>query len=278
MRVDIGSGVRPFVDIDGAGLVPDGATMRQRPTIVFLHGGPGMDHTLFKATRLTELSDVAQLVFYDHRGQGRSEGTDPAQWNLDQWADDVVALCDALEIDRPIVYGASFGGMVAQRYLARHPDHPSTVVLACTSARIDVDVIADAFALVGNRDAAAVARRFWSGDMDALVDYLVQCMPLYSVVPGDPDVMGRAVMNLDLMAHFIQGEVKTMDLRDGLARARCPVLVVGGELDPVCPIITNREIADSLPPEVMRFERVEGASHAHLAAVSPAARTRSSVR
>ncbi len=145
MRVDIGGGTRLYVDIDGAGLVPDGATMRQRPTILFLHGGPGMDHSLFKSSRLTELSDVAQLVFYDHRGQGRSDGSDPTEWNLDQWADDVVALCDALEITDPIVYGASFGGMVAQRYLARHPHHPSKVVLACTSARIDVDAIVDAF-------------------------------------------------------------------------------------------------------------------------------------
>lgn len=261
MRVDVGDGVRLYVDIDGAGLVPAGETMRQRPTILFLHGGPGMDHSLFKSSRLTELSDIAQLVFYDHRGQGRSDGTDPTQWNLDRWADDVVALCDALEVTDPIVYGASFGGMVAQRYLARHPHHPSKAVLACTSARLDVDVIADAFARFGNADVAAVARRFWSGDMDALVDYVVHCMPLYSVGTWDADAGGRVVMNLDVMAHFVQTEQQTMDLRDGLSRACCPVLVIGGELDPVCPIETNQEVADSLPSEIVRFERLEGASH-----------------
>lgn len=264
MRVDIGGGTRLYVDIDGAGLVPDGVTMRQRPTILFLHGGPGMDHSLFKSSRLTELSDAAQLVFYDHRGQGRSDGSDPSEWNLDQWADDVVALCDALEITDPIVYGASFGGMVAQRYLARHPDRPSKVVLACTSARLDVDTIVDAFRRFGDAHVAAVAQRFWKGDMDALVDYLLHCMPLYSVGTSDSDAVGRVVMNLDVMAHFIQTEQQTMDLRDGLSRACCPVLVIGGELDPVCPIETNQEIADSLPPEFVRFERVEGASHAEV--------------
>lgn len=261
MRIDIGDGVRLYVDIDGQGLVPDGTTMRQRPTIVLLHGGPGMDHSLYKASRLTELTDVAQLVFYDHRGQGRSDGSDPADWNLDQWADDVVALCDALEITDPIVFGSSFGGMVAQHYLARHPDHPSQVVLACTSARLDVDVIADAFRRFGGEEAGAVARRFWSGEPDALVDYVVHCMPLYSVGPTDPDVSGRVVMNLDLMSHFIEHEQPTMDLREGLSRARCPVLVTGGELDPVCPIETNQEVADCLPSEFVRFERIEGASH-----------------
>lgn len=261
MRVDIGGGTRLYVDIDGAGLVPDGVTMRQRQTILFLHGGPGMDHSLFKSSRLAELSDVAQLVFYDHRGQGRSDRSDPSEWNLDQWADDVVALCDALEITDPIVYGASFGGMVAQRYLARHPHHPSKVVLACTSARLDVDSIVDAFRRFGDADVAAVAHRFWNGDTNALVDYLEHCMPLYSVGASDSDASRRVVMNLDVMAHFIQTEQQTMDLRDGLSRACCPVLVIGGELDPVCPIETSQEIADSLPPEFVRFVRVEGASH-----------------
>lgn len=263
MRVNIGGGVRLFVDLDGAGLVPDGPVMRARPTIVFLHGGPGMDHSTFKATRLAELRDVAQLVFYDQRGQGRSDGTDPAEWTLDQWADDVVALCDTLEITRPVVFGASFGGMVAQRYLARHPDHPSQVVLACTSARLDLQAIVSAFARVGGTEAADVARRFWGGDMGALVDYLVHCMPLYSADPSsDPDVIGRVVLNLDVMGHFVGGELQTMDLRSGLSRAACPVTVIGGELDPVCPIETNQEVASSLPAHLTRFERLSGKSHA----------------
>lgn len=261
VRVDIGGGTRLFVDVDGPGLVPDGPVMRARPTIVFLHGGPGMDHTLFTSTRLTELRDVAQLVFYDHRGQGRSDGSDPTDWNLDRWADDVVALCDALGITDPIVYGASFGGMVAQRYLARHPDHPAAVVLACTSARIDVEVIVDSFGRFGGSEAAAVARRFWSGDMGALVDYLTHCMPLYAVGPTDPEALGRVELGLDVMAHFVETEQQTMDLRPGLARAQCPVLVIGGELDPVCPLSTNREVADALPPDLVRFHQVAGASH-----------------
>jgi pimeloyl-ACP methyl ester carboxylesterase len=265
VRVDVGGGTRLFVDVLGAGLVADGAAMREQPTIVFLHGGPGMDHSLFTSSRLTELGDVAQLVFYDHRGQGRSDGADPAGWTLDRWADDVLALCDALGIEAPIVYGASFGGMVAQRYLARHPEHPAAVVLACTSARLDLDVIAGAFERFGGPDVAAVARRFWGGDMEALFDYLERCMPLYSTTSGgDPDAIGRVVMNLDVMGHFIRTEQPTMDLRAGLAGARCPVLVISGELDPVCPVEAGREIADALPPDLVRFEVVAGASHAEV--------------
>jgi pimeloyl-ACP methyl ester carboxylesterase len=44
MLVSVGD-VRLFVDVDGAKLVPDGKSMRERPTIVMVHGGPGADHT-----------------------------------------------------------------------------------------------------------------------------------------------------------------------------------------------------------------------------------------
>ena len=85
--------VRLFVDVDGAKLVPDGETMRERPTIVLLHGGPGFDHTPYKA-HFAELAEIAQVVYYDHRGNGRSEDGPREGWNLAQWGDDVRAFCE----------------------------------------------------------------------------------------------------------------------------------------------------------------------------------------
>jgi pimeloyl-ACP methyl ester carboxylesterase len=79
--------VRLFVDADGAKLVPEGAAMRERPTVVVVHGGPGFDHTPFKSY-YPSLPELAQVVYYDHRGNGRSDRGSPEQWTLDQWADD----------------------------------------------------------------------------------------------------------------------------------------------------------------------------------------------
>jgi proline iminopeptidase len=69
MLVSVGD-VRLFVDVDGAMLVPDGKSMRERPTIVMVHGGPGADHTVYKEW-YGALAEIAQVV-YDHRGNGRS--------------------------------------------------------------------------------------------------------------------------------------------------------------------------------------------------------------
>jgi proline iminopeptidase len=63
------------------------------------------------------------------------------------------------------------------------------------------------------------------------------------------------------MFHFAAGEDRTFDLRAGLARVRCPVLVLGGELDPVCPIEDQEEIAAALPPALVRFERFADCGH-----------------
>ena len=37
-----------YFDVEGAGLVPKGATMHERPVAFLIHGGPGADHTGFK--------------------------------------------------------------------------------------------------------------------------------------------------------------------------------------------------------------------------------------
>src|SRR5437879_6796788 len=125
------NGVRLFFDVEGASLVPNGGAMREKPTLLLLHGGPGLDHSIYKPA-FSSLADLAQVVFLDHRGNGRSDPGPRESWTLAQWADDVRAFCDALGIARPIVYGASFGGTVALAYATRHPAHPAKLLLVST--------------------------------------------------------------------------------------------------------------------------------------------------
>ena len=137
------NGVRLFFDVEGLSLVPDGPAMREKPTLLMLHGGPGSDHSIYKPD-YAGLADIAQVVYLDHRGNGRSEDGPKEAWTLAQWGDDVRAFCDALGIVNPIVLGASFGGMVALAYATRHPgascktdpdQHRGRVRLASGAAR-----------------------------------------------------------------------------------------------------------------------------------------------
>jgi proline iminopeptidase len=126
--------VRLFFDVEGSKLAPEGPVMREKPTLLCLHGGPGLDHSAFRPG-LSPLADMAQVVYLDQRGHGRSERSEPARWSLAEWADDVVAFCEILKIEQPIVLGSSFGGYVAMAYAIRHPDHASKLILISTSAR-----------------------------------------------------------------------------------------------------------------------------------------------
>jgi pimeloyl-ACP methyl ester carboxylesterase len=82
--------------------------------------GRGADHSIYKPD-YSSLADMVQIVYLDHRGNGRSEDGPRDAWTLAQWGDEVRAFCDASGIVNPIVPGASFGGMVALACATRHP-------------------------------------------------------------------------------------------------------------------------------------------------------------
>jgi proline iminopeptidase len=262
MRIEIEPGVRLFVDVEGAGWVPDGPALRERPTLVVLHGGPGFDHSSFKPL-FGRLADVAQVLYVDHRGHGRSSPRPLAECTLDTLADDVVRLCAALGIERPVVLGQSFGGFVAQRYLARHAGHPARVVLSSTSHHFGLARKLAMFERLGGEPARAVAEAFWTDPCDATwAPYVERCLPLYNTRPAaDPAARQRTLSRDDILFHWNRTELPTMDLRPGLAGVRCPVLVLAGEQDPVTPVADAREIAAAIPAPWGRLEVVPDAGH-----------------
>ncbi|MCF4123786.1 alpha/beta fold hydrolase [Methylobacterium sp. SyP6R] len=258
------NGVRLFVDVANFGLVPDGDTMREKPTLLMLHGGPGWDHVGFKEA-FAGLSDVAQVVFCDLRGNGRSEGDDPATWNLAQWADDVKGLCDALGIVRPIVCGLSFGGFVAQAYATRYPDHPGKLILLSTAARIDFPTIFAAFERVGGPDIGALAESYWMNPTpEGRARYIERCRPFYRHRRDRPPPnLSRIIMRTEVALHFNgpRNEQGRFDFRDDLERLRCPVLLMAGEHDPIVPIPLAEATAAAIPAHLLHFERLDQCAH-----------------
>jgi len=262
MRIAITPQIRLFVDIEGPGLVPEGPTMREKPTLLLLHGGPGYDHSSFKPL-FTRLADVAQVVYVDHRGHGRSDRCPPEDWTLDTFADDVVRLCDALGVVKPIVLGQSFGGFVAQRYLARHPAHAGKVVLSSTSHHMGLQRKLDMFEKLGGPAARDAARAFWTAPgPDTWGPYNRHCRRWYNVheVPND-DARQRTVFNEPILFASVGGEQQTMNLLPGLAAVRCPVLVMAGAQDPVTPLADAQDIAAAIPAPWGRLQVFHNVGH-----------------
>jgi proline iminopeptidase len=256
------NGARLFFDTVGSSLALEKDRMAERPALVVLHGGPGFDHSTMRPY-FDRFADTHQVVYLDHRGNGRSGGARET-WRLDQWGDDIAAFCDELGLTTPVVYGQSFGGMAAMAYATRHPKQPSKIVLSSTAPRMRLDVTYEMMATFGGERAAEIARRFWSDPTpEGVAEYLAVCMPLYN--PGDDpafaEARARALARFEVLFDFIGGEQRTMDFRPALARIDCPTLVLAGGLDPITPVACADEIRDAIPEGLARLEVFKDAGH-----------------
>jgi pimeloyl-ACP methyl ester carboxylesterase len=263
--------VRLYFDVEGAGLVPDGPRMREKPTLVLLHGGPGFDHTIYKPF-FSQLTDIAQVIYLDHRGNGRSDDGPRELWTLAQWGDDVRAFCESLGIEKPIVWGTSFGGMVAIAYATRHPDHPGKLAFVSTEAKGDsyIDRRIALFERLGGPEAGALARRrFRDGDIgpEVLAAWLTVAMPLYTRSPRNPEAAQRAIRKVPVREWFTRAESEghSFDFLSALSRVQCPTLVMGGDEDPMIPIEAQADIAAAVPSHLVRFERFANCGHGVIA-------------
>jgi proline iminopeptidase len=260
MRVQVRD-VRLFFDVEGAKLRPDGDRMREVPTLILLHGGPGFDHSGFK-DEFPRLADFVQMVYLDQRGNGRSDSGAKELWNLGVWADDVRAFCEALEIHRPIVMGHSFGGIVAMLYAVRYPDHPRKLILSSTSTHPVGERSFSMFDKLGGPAARAAAADFWKDPNPVNVkQYIEVCLPLYTRRHLPRGFLSRAVRNPEMLLVLIEDELRTLDLTPQLQRIKCPTLVLAGEDDPITPVGDAEEIAAALQPGLVQFERFSNAGH-----------------
>jgi pimeloyl-ACP methyl ester carboxylesterase len=260
MNIDV-EGTRLWFDVDGAQLVPDGAQMRERPTVLLLHGGPGsFDHTYFKP-EFQRLTEVAQVVYLDVLGHGRSEWGDPAAWSFDAAGDSVRGFCDTVGIEKPIVYGHSLGGFIALAYAVRYPEHPRALVLQSTMARFDLERIVEGFRRAGGDQAAEIAERSYGDAKSSVSDeeWSVCARAFGPWVPGG-DEYARTIVNRELNVYGLE-LMQRYEVVDQLAAIQCPTLVCGGDLDPVTPPSAHHEIADALREGIGRLVLIEGAGH-----------------
>ena len=105
--------------------------------LLMTHGGLGLDHTAFRPW-FDQLSDQFQVIYYDHRGNGRSSREiDYAELTLDQLVDDAAALLDHLGIQSTALFGHSYGGFIAQLFAIKYPERVSRLILANTTPAFD---------------------------------------------------------------------------------------------------------------------------------------------
>ena len=252
------NGTRLWFDVEGAALVPDGATMRERPTVVLVHGGPGSyDHSYFKP-HFSRLADIAQVVYLDLRDHGRSQRHAPDAWSYELCADDIRRFCDAIGLERPIVLGHSMGSWIVLLYGARHPGHAGGLIAQSGMARFDLDRLTEGFRRAGGDVVADVARRAFAGE-EVSDEEWAPAFAAYGPNVPSADELARRAQNLDVDA---SGQLmRELNILDQLPLITSPTLVCVGELDAVTPVDASQEIYDHLRANVRRMEVIPGVGH-----------------
>jgi pimeloyl-ACP methyl ester carboxylesterase len=101
--------------------------------LLVIHGGPDWDHT-YLIDPLACLAESYQLVMPDIRGCGRSTtGLPAASYTPEAAAGDLLALLDALGLDTVSMLGFSYGGLLAQRLVARAPGRVRKLIIASSA-------------------------------------------------------------------------------------------------------------------------------------------------
>ena len=104
-----------------------------RLRVLLLHGGPGATHEYLEACDSYLPGAGIEYYYYDQLGSGNSDQPDePSLWDLDRFVDEVEQVRRALGLDRSnfVLYGQSWGGLLAIEYALRHQEHLRAMVVS----------------------------------------------------------------------------------------------------------------------------------------------------
>jgi proline iminopeptidase len=246
MKVDVGD-IELYVREEGEG----------RP-LLLLHGGPGLDGSVFFPEISALTADGVRLLAIDERANGRSDAGDSALWTVPQMADDVEAIIQKLDLQRPIVMGHSFGSFIAQQHMAAHGTAAGYVFMGTVDSVEELARIGDRLAAFEPEHLREQVTRSWADEetvetAEQAAQLMRDQLPFHAAEPEGPLVremqehIGEIVFRPEVLRHFASGgEYGLVDNRERLSQLPIPVLVLSGELDRTTPAASAHRLAEIL--------------------------------
>lgn len=259
-----------FFDILGSSLAIENGALIERPTSFVSHGGPGAEHSVMRPG-MDPLGEYSQVIYWDHRGQGRSARGDINKYNLDENVEDMEALRIHLGIEKIVSVGTSYGGMVAMAHAARYPHSVSKLLLIVTAAHAGFNARAQQIvATRGNAHEIEAARKLWAGELttvDAMRDFFRSTWALYSTTFNESkratneESLQRFIYSPDAMnqAFAPGGFLQSYDLRPELKNIIAPTLILAGRHDWICAPEFSEELHKLIPHSQLKI--FENSSH-----------------
>lgn len=246
-------------------------TIGEGEPLLVIHGGPVLDHSYF-LPHLESLAKDYQLIFYDQRASGRSSiAIDSASMNLAGFVEDIEQIRQKLGYDKLIIFGHSWGGLIAMKYAIAHDDKVDHLILSNSMAPSAADWQAE------NLEAAKNIKEEDQRRLDAIVSsgllrsaepvpYIKEMMML-SFKSQMFDGKNIDKLNLYIPEDFQQRsavfgllgpDLGAYDLYADLSKVKSPTLVLFGQSEAAVDMHAQK-MTNSLPNG--KLEVIEKAGH-----------------
>jgi pimeloyl-ACP methyl ester carboxylesterase len=193
-----------------------------------------------------------EVILYNHRGEHSPLGL-PQPAHLSGYAEDLADLLDQLRLERPLVFGVSFGGAVALELAVEQPQRLGALVLSGVEAKFRVGL--------GATIARRVLERFPLPNNNDFVNQFFNLLHAGKPEPGPlPEFIVERCWETDqgVMAHRLR-LLEGFDVTDRLWRVEVPTLVLAGSGDAIVPAARQRALAEAIVGA--RYASLEGAGH-----------------
>src|SRR5918995_944522 len=214
-----------------------------------MHGGLGGDHTAVHPW-LDPLGDLMHLVYYDHRGNGRS-GRPPSETiTFEQLCADADALREHLGFEKVAVLGHSFGGFIALEYASRFPERISHLILLGTAPTLDYEEeIEENARRKGATQEQLAALEASAEDEEEFWHWWKLIEPLYFHTYDAAlaeRVLGKMIVSVKA-GDAGDAILEEWDLTSRLGEISAPTLVVVGKDDLICPPSQAKIMHEGIP-------------------------------
>jgi 3-oxoadipate enol-lactonase len=249
ISVDYGGAAMAFARANGGVVHYADEGPRAAKPIVFINS-LGTDFRIWDEVA-KPLAQNARIVRYDKRGHGLSELRAGAA-SIADFATDLSALLDLLQMRAATIVGLSIGGMIAQELYRLRPDLVFSLVLCDTGHRIG-------------------GPEFWAGristvatsGIESIADGVMQRWFTKSYHDNSADALAgwRAMLTRTPQAGYLTacGAIRDADLTMSAKAIRALTLCIVGDQDGSTPVELVRELSGLIPAS--RFEIIAGAGH-----------------
>jgi pimeloyl-ACP methyl ester carboxylesterase len=222
--------------------------------LLLVHGYP-LDHSMWRG-QIDGLADRCRLIAPDLRGFGAS-GVTAGTVTMEQMADDLAGLLDALKITEPIVLcGLSMGGYVAWQFALKYRARLAKLILCDTRAAADSPEAAAGRLKTADKVLAEGA----APAAEALIPKLF-APETYQQQPKIVEETRQVILRTkpEGIAGALRGMAERPDVTVQLAQLDVPALLICGEHDGISPPSEMRQIASQMPHA--KFVEIANAGH-----------------